>query len=149
MRRGRAYWIFSKGGSNFSAPLSVAFDGTERLDFGHAVNSKPLTITNLSAGTVTVTIANPGNFPLVTSSIDAGTGLPAHLREVPEISRALQMTFAAVQPGDLSPEAGYSIRTGTYQETVTGLHKNAIVTTGTFTLRRLNTLGQINPPPAT
>ena len=361
---GRAYWIFSKGASDFTAPLAVSFDGTERLDFGHAVESKPFTVTNLSVNTVTVTIANPGNFPLVTSSINATTGetvwtalttltpsvpagasftvevgvrraglpavsdglltvtaqgvrrfvpvsaenpapasnaglwvgtvtlkavsepnktvnpqtptatpaemnfrillhvagggavtllkeailmkqpnppgnppvagalvllsnpalipqfqapanrdgapfayrlssigydfgtapdlalsgafgstlagtiqtlrghatnpfkhryhpdhddldasyqtpvgLPAHLREVPEISRALQMTFAAVVPGDLSPEAGYSIRTGAYQETVTGLHKNAIVTTGTFTLRRLNTLGQINPTP--
>ncbi len=84
----------------------------------------------------------------LTASYQTPVGLPAHLREVPEISRAVQMTFAVVAPGDLAPEAGSSVRTGTYQETVTGLHKNALVTTGTFTLRRLNTLGQINPPPA-
>ena len=362
---GRAYWIFSKGASDFTAPLEVGLGGTGRLDFGHALESQPFTITNRSANTVTVSLANPAAYPLVIAGLDAGTGaqtwtplttltrslvagesvtlevglrraglpavsdalltvtaqgirrrvpvsaenpapastaglwvgtvtlkavsepnktvnpqtptatpaemnfrillhvatggtvkllkeailmkqpnppgnppvagalvllsnpalipqfqapanrdgapfayrlssigydfgtapdlalsgafggtlagtiqtlrtdatnpfkhryhpdhddldanyqtpvgLPDHLREVPEISRALQMTFAAVAPGDLSPEAGYSIRNGTYQETVTGLHKNAIVTTGTFTLRRLNTLGQINPPPA-
>lgn len=64
------------------------------------------------------------------------------------VLRTDPITFAALNGGDLFPEAGHSRRTGTYQETVTGLHKAALVTTGTFTLQRMNTLGQINPPPA-
>jgi hypothetical protein len=361
---GRAYWIFTTGASDFTAPLSVDINSTGQLDFGGSVTSQPFTVTNLSAGTVTVTIANPSNFPLVTSSLDAngntvwtalstftqtlaagasltldmgvrratlpatsdalltvsaqgvrrfvpvkvenptpggsnaglwvgtvtlnavsqphaavnpqapaptpaeinfrvllhvssggavkllkeailmkqpnspgptpvpgalvllsnpalipqfqapanrdgapfayrvsaigydfaapdlalagsfggtlaGTinvlrtdatnpfkhryhpdhddltasyqppvGLPDYLREVPQIARAVQLTFAPVPGGDLSPEVGTTIRTGTYQETVTGLHKTPLVTTGTFLLRRQNTLGQLNPPPA-
>lgn len=360
---GRAYWVFTKGASDFTAPLEVGISSTGKLDFGPSVTSQPFTVTNLSANTMTVTIANPSGYPLVTSSLDAngntvwtaltsltpsvaagatftveigvrraalpatsdalltvtaqgvrryvpvsaenpapggsntglwigtvslnavsqphaavnpqtpaptpaemnfrvllhvssggavkllkeailmkqpnspgptpvpgalvllsnpalipqfqapanhdgapfayrvsaigydfatpdlalagafggtltGTinvlrtdptnpfkhryhpdhddltatyqtpvGLPDYLREVPQIARALQLTFAPVAGGDLSPEAGTALRTGTYQETVTGLHKNALVTTGTFTLRRVNTLGEINPTP--
>lgn len=84
----------------------------------------------------------------LTASYQTPAGVPDHLREVPEIARAIQLSFAPVPGGDLSPETGFSVRTGTWQETVTGLHKNPLVTTGTVRLQRLNTLGTINPPPA-
>jgi hypothetical protein len=73
--------------------------------------------------------------------------LPIEKQEVWDVTRALEITFDAI-PNDKAPSSGFSQRTGTYKETVTGLHKNSIVTTGTFTLQRLNTLGELNPAPA-
>ncbi len=83
----------------------------------------------------------------LTANYQTPVGVPDYAREVPELSRAIQITFAPVAGGDLSPENGASVRTGTYRESVTGLHKAALVTAGTFTLRRMNTLGEINPVP--
>ena len=76
-------------------------------------------------------------------------GLPPDQQEVWDVTRHLTLTFNAPVPGDLSPAGGYSVRSGTYRETVTGLHKNILVTTGTFTLNRVNNIGQINPAPVT
>lgn len=76
-------------------------------------------------------------------------GLPADQQEVWDVTRNLKFTFAPIPTTDLSPAAGYSERSGTYEESVTGLHKNTLVTTGTFTLNRLNNIGQLNPSPVT
>jgi hypothetical protein len=67
--------------------------------------------------------------------------------EVWAVTRSIVMTFSAPAAGDNSPGAS-STRTGTYTETIVGLHKTNLVTAGTFTLRRLNNISEINPAPA-
>ena len=55
------------------------------------------------------------------------------------------MTFAA-PAADNSPDAA-NTRTGTYTETITGLHKKDLVTSGTFLLKKINTIAALNPAP--
>jgi hypothetical protein len=63
--------------------------------------------------------------------------------EVWKITRTLALTFAAApanpKPGDAT------VRTGTYKETIAGLHRQPLVVEGTFTLRRVNQLTELNP----
>jgi hypothetical protein len=71
--------------------------------------------------------------------------LPAEQQEVWEVARALNMTFAAPVANN-SPDAA-NTRTGTYTETITGLHNKALVTSGTFLLKKINTIAKLNPAP--
>ena len=76
--------------------------------------------------------------------------------ELWEIQRALEFDFDTVgsTPGDpgssaaavfrAEPDAGARLRTGTYTETITGLHKNPIKIRGSFVLRRANYIDQLN-----
>jgi hypothetical protein len=60
------------------------------------------------------------------------------------ITRTCSFTFTATPPGGVSlPGWGSSILGGTYTETLTGLHRQPIVITGTFTLRRASEIGAI------
>jgi hypothetical protein len=64
--------------------------------------------------------------------------------ESPLISRECSFAFtAAPPPGSSAQGWGSSVIGGTYSETVTGLHKNAITVTGTFELRRVSEIGAI------
>jgi hypothetical protein len=65
--------------------------------------------------------------------------------EVWDITRALQLTFDTPSTGDDPVSA--TLRTGVYRETIGGLHKQPIVVEGTFTLRRVNQLAELNPAP--
>jgi hypothetical protein len=69
LNAGVAYWIFSKGGSNFSAPLVLEFGGGDRLDFGPALESRKLVIRNRGATALDAVVENPTGFPLVYSTI--------------------------------------------------------------------------------
>ena len=72
--------------------------------------------------------------------------LPPDLQEVWEIRRALQITFDPEATGS-DPSAGYSQRTATYRETLSGLHKQALVIEGPVVLRRVNAIETLNPAP--
>lgn len=68
-------------------------------------------------------------------------------REALEITRSLELQLAAVAPPDLSaPDYGYSMLAGTYREEIEGLHKRKLVVTGTLTLKRVCSIGELNPP---
>jgi hypothetical protein len=63
-------------------------------------------------------------------------------------SRQIELTFAASPPtGPPTTEFGYSEMGGTYRETVTGIHKNPIHTSGTFRLTRVSLIASLNPSP--
>jgi len=76
--------------------------------------------------------------------------------ELWEIQRALEFDFdtpgsapsdagsAAAAAFRVEPDAGSRLRTGTYTETITGLHKNPIKIRGSFVLRRANNIDQLN-----
>jgi hypothetical protein len=65
--------------------------------------------------------------------------------EVWQIIRKLELVFDAAGNSDRPSDA--ALRTGTYRETLTGLHRQGLVTEGTFTLRRINQLTELNPAP--
>ena len=60
------------------------------------------------------------------------------------LSRECSFTFTTTPPdGTSSVGWGASVIGGTYTEVVTGLHKNPLTVSGTFTLRRISELGAI------
>jgi hypothetical protein len=74
-------------------------------------------------------------------NLDAnGTKLAAGVESY-NVTRAVKFEFAPTSPG--TPGWGSSVMGGTYSETITGLHKDALKVTGTFELQRLSELGTI------
>ncbi len=67
--------------------------------------------------------------------------------EVWNITRDLSLTFDPPPADDLAPAAGYSRYTGTYRETLGGLHRQPLYLQGTFTLKRVNPIATLNPAP--
>ena len=65
-----------------------------------------------------------------------------------DVTRQIALDFAAAPPpGRASLDFGYNEMAGTYRETITGIHKNALQLEGTFFLRRLSTIAELNPAP--
>lgn len=65
--------------------------------------------------------------------------------EVYEITRTIALSPTATDPSGTTPPGYGDVQlSGTYQETIQGLHKALIVTSGTFTLRRVNQIGVLN-----
>ena len=54
-----------------------------------------------------------------------------------QVDRAINLTVSATAGEATDPSWGSSLLTGTYGETVTGLHKNTIAVQGTFALRKI------------
>ncbi len=64
--------------------------------------------------------------------------------ESPNIARSCAFTFTLTPPVGTSASGwGSTVIGGTYAETVTGLHKDALTVTGTFELRRISEIGSI------
>lgn len=64
--------------------------------------------------------------------------------ESPSIRRVCTFTFSTTPPGGGSAQGwGSSVLGGAYTETITGLHKEPLIVTGTFELRRVNETGAI------
>src|SRR5262249_7168896 len=53
---GEGYWVFTKGGSDYSAPLQVSPDNGDGLDFGSQLKSRTLTFRNQRNEPITVSI---------------------------------------------------------------------------------------------
>ena len=61
-----------------------------------------------------------------------------------DISRAVTFTLAATPPQGVSPIGyGGSVIAGTYAEVISGLHKETLQVTGTFTLNRVSEIGTL------
>ena len=62
-----------------------------------------------------------------------------------DIRRVVTFSFAASAPAGVSATGyGSSVIAGTYAETLTGLRKDSISVTGSFTLRRVSEIGSLN-----
>ncbi|HVV74113.1 MAG TPA: hypothetical protein VHI52_21850, partial [Verrucomicrobiae bacterium] len=67
------------------------------------------------------------------------------VQEVYTISRQIELQFAATDPtGQTATDYGYNEIGGYYQETISGLHRNPLATSGVFHLRRLSTAPVLN-----
>ncbi len=62
------------------------------------------------------------------------------------VSRAVTFTFAASPPAGANASWGSRLLTGTCSETYTGLRKDTVTATGTFTLRRISDIGTLTTP---
>jgi hypothetical protein len=64
------------------------------------------------------------------------------------IQRHLELQFSQTDPlGQNPPDWGDTVVGGTYRETLKGLHRNDIVSQGTFRLRRVAEMSVLNPMP--
>lgn len=63
------------------------------------------------------------------------------------VARAFTLDLAAADPNGATdaPDYGYSVIAGTFRETVTGLHRQPIQAQGTFRLKRIAEIDQIDP----
>lgn len=59
IRRGEAFWVYTKGDSAFNGPLEVSAETGESLHFGRLLTESTVRLKNNSASTVTVTLS-PG-----------------------------------------------------------------------------------------
>lgn len=64
------------------------------------------------------------------------------------VRRQIELNFTASPiNGSAAPDFGYSEMGGSYREQITGLHKKAIFLGGTFRLRRVSAISELNPSP--
>ncbi len=69
--------------------------------------------------------------------------LPAGV-ESPTFTRTLSFTFSPNPPASTNPVGwGTTVLGGTFGETITGVHRNPLVLSGTFELRRVSDLGDL------
>ena len=65
-----------------------------------------------------------------------------------DLTRAISFNFATTPPSGVSATGyGTSVVAGNYSEVITGLRKDSVAVTGTFTLRRVSELGTLNLTP--
>lgn len=64
-------------------------------------------------------------------------------------TRQIELLFASSPPGGSPavPDFGYNEMGGGYRESITGIHKHAILLSGTFRLSRVSPIAQLNPSP--
>lgn len=68
--------------------------------------------------------------------------------EAPTVRRDLELEFALTGgASDGDPALGHDLLEGVYRETLTGLHRQPIRVEGTFRLRRLTDVTELNPTP--
>lgn len=69
----------------------------------------------------------------------------AYKEEAYPVTRQVALTLTPVDPTQFSnADYGYTVIGGTYRETILGLHKEALVTSGTFRLTRVATTAVLN-----
>lgn len=121
--------------------------------FDNAVNTYavPMTGSFITNGTLTCTLSIPFNYgtnPFYHRYHPDHDNLdPTYQFVVPEaysVTRQVELDFSGAGSG--VPSYGVDGLDGTYQETVSGLHKLPLLTSGTFTLQRVSTVPVLNPP---
>ena len=64
-----------------------------------------------------------------------------------DLRRVIELELAVAAPVDAPPGYGERVLDGNYRETVSGLHRQDIVVSGTFRLTRIATTAVLNPQP--
>jgi hypothetical protein len=128
--------------------------GASRIVAAHMPLDRVLATTgSFAAGSsLSCTIATPFNDPVSPfvhqyhPDHDNKSGSTALVsgQESYDISRAVTFTLAATPPQGVSPIGyGGSVIAGTYAEVISGLHKESLQVTGSFTLRRVSEIGTL------
>ena len=66
MKSGEAYWVYSRGGSTYTAPLELQLETGDGLDYTRTLNELTLTVKNLGGSPQVATVSNvtAGTMPL-------------------------------------------------------------------------------------
>lgn len=56
MNSGEAYWVYSQGASDYTAPLALRVDGGDGLDYADALNEQQIELRNLSSNETVVVL---------------------------------------------------------------------------------------------
>jgi hypothetical protein len=132
-------------GRRFSSP-TFAFDGA-----GYTNHYVLCSGQFAPGGTVTVTFGlsadnpvNPFKHKYHPDHDNLSASFKTYDEEASGVIREITLVFDPASGGS-SPGAGYNELKGDYRERFRGLHRNPIVCAGRFVLRRLNTIGELNP----
>ena len=128
--------------------------GASRIVAAHLPLDRVLATTGSFAvgSSLSCTIATPFNDPVSPfvhqyhPDHDNQSGSTALVsgQESYDISRAVTFTLSATPPEGVSPIGyGGSVIAGTYAEVISGLHKETLEVSGTFTLRRVSEIGTL------
>jgi len=128
--------------------------GASRIVAAHLPLDRVLATTGSFAvgSSLSCTIATPFNDPVSPfvhqyhPDHDNKSGSTALVsgQESYDISRAVTFTLSATPPEGVSPVGyGGSVIAGTYAEVISGLHKETLEVSGTFTLRRVSEIGTL------
>ena len=128
--------------------------GASRIVAAHLPLDRVLATTGSFAvgSSLSCTIATPFNDPVSPfvhqyhPDHDNQSGSTALVsgQESYDISRAVTFTLSATPPEGVSPVGyGGSVIAGTYAEVISGLHKETLEVSGTFTLRRVSEIGTL------
>ncbi len=140
-------------------PLDLALGGTGSFALPWPAKPDPdgegpLLATPAFDGKLSFTIATPFDDPTnpfvhqYHPDHDNKSGATALVagQESYSVTRQVSFTFAAAPPaGGSATGWGSSVIGGTYDEVVSGLHKQSVALTGSFELRRASELGALNP----
>ena len=134
---------------------TASFDFDPPGGTNYIVMSGTFGISNLLSCSITLTPSTPTN-PFLHryhpdhDNLDANyQPLPANVpQEIYTVTRQIQLRFTATDPTDAtgaaSTDYGFTTIGGIYNETVTGLHRNALADSGTFHLTRIATTAALN-----
>lgn len=91
------------------------------------------------------TPANPFRHKYHPDHDNLDAAFSAYQQEAYPVVRQIELVLSPTPPPDATgADYGYSIVGGSYRETITGLHQDALITSGTFILTRVSTTGVLN-----
>lgn len=112
VQRGVAYWTYSRGGSDYQAPLMIDLGGVGSLDFAETVDQSAIRLINRTPGNVTATIRDQvPPAPLSYVQVNSSSGLewlnlPAPLSSVVLASQPLDVRLAIRRGAITGPSYG-------------------------------------------
>ena len=129
-RRGLAQVAMTTGGSGYTTAPTVTFSGG-----GGTGASATANVAIGAVASLTVTSAGSGYTSAPTVAFSSGTATAVATLEP-------LLTTSLVNDANTSL-LGASVMSGSYSESITGLHRKTLTVSGTFLLRRLNEIGEL------
>jgi hypothetical protein len=119
MRGGEAYWIFSKGASQFQGPIAVKLGGGNRLAFGSSANGLSVELSNAGDRTTQFFV----------EQLPAGNALPLHyeFRDLKTLATSYPTLPSVMVLPPLAPTAKTSLRLFVRREDQAGSGQSALL----------------------
>jgi len=110
LARGEAYWIFSRGQSDYSGPMTVGVEQGHGLDYGRLLTEQTLTLRNNSSTSNTFTLRRLG------SATPSGNDVPVLAGPVPLAYFRMNVTQNQIDASWLSLPSQLTLGVGPGQE---------------------------------
>ena len=82
-RSGEAYWIYTRGASDYLAPLQVSLELGDGLDYGTELTELPIRLKNVTSGPMSASIQNLGGGPAALAYYEFSSTLGAQWHSLP------------------------------------------------------------------